>query len=313
MVSIGMLGVNHRTADLDFRELIARGASHLHGEKACFFPHPTVLLSTCNRTEIYFSADDLAEAHTDLLASLRLTIDCDFEQHFYSFFGIDCFFHLCRVAAGLDSAILAETEIQRQVRVAYAKAKDLPSALHYVFQKALKVSKDVRRCLQFQRGSPTLYGMLWQLASWKNKRVLLVGYSEINRGLISFLTHKGVTDLSLCTRSLLNLWVEGVRLVGRDALEKWQEYEIIVCASSSDEYLIQGEGETQVIFDLSVPRNVDPNVKATLYNIEQVGQLIKRQEGLLNIEQCEDFIWENVLKLIRIYQAKQNRSEKAIS
>jgi glutamyl-tRNA reductase len=311
MLSVGVLGINHKTADLPLRESIARGAQSLSGERALFFHHPTILLSTCNRIEIYFSADDLAQAHSDLLAHLRKQIEEPFEHRLYSYFGVDGFFHLCRVAAGLDSAILAETEIQRQVKVAYANSKRLPSSLHYVFQKALKVSKEIRSSLALQRGAPTLYGTLWRLAEWKNQRILLVGYSEINRGLISFLTHKGVKNISLCTRNPMQVWIEGVRVVSRSVLSQWQEYDVIVCASKADDYLIRGEGrENQVIFDLSVPRNVDPKVGALVYNIEEVNRLIEQKGAAHSLEQCEAFIWENVIKLIRIYRLKEREGDQ---
>src|SRR5271154_332014 len=108
---VGIMGINYKTSDLSFREKFSRVAEKLSGERALFFKHPTVLLSTCNRTEIYFSAEDLAEAHSDLLAFFRPHI---LEQRLYAYFGIDCFAHLSKVAAGLDSAIIAETEILRQ-------------------------------------------------------------------------------------------------------------------------------------------------------------------------------------------------------
>ncbi len=313
MVSIGVLGINYKTADLALRESIARGAQSLSGEKALFFPHPTILLSTCNRTEIYFSAPDLAAAHSDLLAHLRLQVAESFEHRLYSYFGVDCFFHICRVAAGLDSAIIAETEIQRQVKVAYANSKKLPSSLHFVFQKALKVSKEIRSDLALKRTAPTLYGTLWRLAEWKERKILLVGFSEINRGLISFLIHKGVKNISLCTQNPMQVWVEGVRVVSRKVLSVWQEYDVIVCASKADDYLIRGEGrEGQVIFDLSVPRNVDPNVGALVYNIEEVNMLIEQKEAAHSLEQCEAFIWENVVKLVRIYRIKTQRVPESV-
>lgn len=308
MLSIGVLGINYKTADLALRESIARGAQSLSGERALFFCYPTILLSTCNRTEIYFSAEDLAQAHSDLLAHLRMQIAEPFEHRLYSYFGVDCFFHLCKVAAGLDSAILAESEIQRQVKVAYANSRKLPSSLHFVFQKALKVSKEVRSGLALQRGAPTLYGTLWRLAEWKNRPILLVGYSEINRGLISFLMHKGIKNISLCTRDPSQVEIEGVRVVSRSVLSRWPEYDVIVCASKADDYLIRGNGNrSQVIFDLSVPRNVDPKVGALIYNIEEVNRLTEQKETAHALDRCETFIWENVLKLVRIYRFKTQR------
>ena len=308
MLNVGILGINFKTADVGLREAIARSAQSLSGERAVFFRHPTVLLSTCNRTEIYFSADDLGAAHSDLLAQLRKGVEEPFEHRFYSYFGIDCFAHLCRVASGLDSAILAETEIQRQVRVAYAQANQLPSCLHYLFQKALKVGKVIRNQQGLGRIVPSLYGALWQLAQWKNKKILLVGYSEINRGFASFLTHKGVEGFSLCTRNPASVDLEGVRAYDRSVLSRWQEYDIIVCASKAEGFLITGPSEARhCLFDLSVPRNVDPEVgkTATLYNIDQLTEW----KGVSRLDESESLLWENVVRLTQIYRAKIRRAQ----
>ena len=71
VLKVGVIGINHKIANLAFREAMARGAATLSGEKALFFPHPVLLLSTCNRTEIYFGGNDLASIHSDLLEWLR--------------------------------------------------------------------------------------------------------------------------------------------------------------------------------------------------------------------------------------------------
>jgi glutamyl-tRNA reductase len=291
-LKIGVLGINFKTGDLALREAVARAAVCFSDQRAIFFPHPTVLLSTCNRTEIYFSADDLAAAHSDLLAYLRL----QFEHRLYSYFGIDCFAHLCRVASGLESAIFAETEIQRQVKMAYLRSKGhLPSCMHYAFQKALKVGKEVRN--RADQG-PMLYGTLWKMADWRKGKVLLVGNSEINRGFASFLTHKKV-PFTLCTRN-----PEGAHAVDRSELDRWQQYDLIVCASKAEGFLITGQGRGQVIFDLSVPRNVDPAVGETtrLYNIDQLMQG-ERRDGML-----EELVWEHVIRLAQIYRFKNRHA-----
>lgn len=309
MLSIGVLGLNFKTANLSLREAIARGAQILAEKRAIPFCHPTVLLSTCNRTEIYFSALDLATTHSELLSFLRKQIKEPFEHKLYSYFGIDCFAHLCRVTAGLDSAIFAETEIQRQVKVAYLRSSEwrrLPSPLHYAFQKALKVGKLVRSQLNLE--APTLYSMLWQMAEWKNKQILLVGHSEINRGFASYLSHKGICRLSLCTKNPQLVQVEGCLVYDRSLLAHWQHFDLIVCASKAENYLITGSGDQRhMIFDLSVPRNVDPEVgkTATLFNIDQ---LVEQKRGSPNREQCEKLVLENVIKLIRIYRMKTHHA-----
>lgn len=291
---LGILGINYKTADLSFRETVARGAESLRGEKGLFFPHPTVLLSTCNRTEVYFTGPDLAEVLSFLLSHLRLQMEEPFEHRLYSYFGSDAFCHLCKVAAGLDSAIFAETEIQRQVKVAYAQAKHLSSQLHFAFQKALKVSKEIRS--HIQQGTPSLYATLWRLAEWKGKRILLVGYSELNRGLFSFLTHKGIGGIDFCSRGGIGY--------DRSHLARWSEYDVVVCATQADEYLIRGKSEKTIVFDLSVPRNVDPEIDAVLYNIEEVSRFIEERQ---TPEELEWLIRERVHRLTQIYALKTQR------
>ena len=310
-ISVGVIGLNFKTAELHLREEVARTVQRLEGNKGLFFHPPSVILSTCNRTEIYFSAKDLAAAQSTFLTYLREQIEDSFEHHLYSYFGIDCFAHLCRVTAGLDSAIFAETEIQRQVKIAYTKtsgAEKLPGTLHYLFQKSLKVGKLIRN--QLEQGASTLFARLWEVTCWQNKRILLVGYSEINRGFASYLQHKNIGNLSFCTTDPSLIQREGICFYNREILEKWQEFDLIVCASKADKYLITGIGTgAQIIFDLSVPRNVDPKVSkiGKLFNIDE---LSKGEIQSQNLDRCERLVWENVVKLSKIYRLKTQHARE---
>jgi glutamyl-tRNA reductase len=320
VLRVGVIGINFKTADLSLRESLARSAQKLSGERGIFFRHPTVILSTCNRTEIYFSGEELAEAHSDLLAWLRGQIEEPFEHRLYSYFGIDCFAHLCKVSAGLDSAILAETEIQRQVKVAYQRSSEiyvLPGAIHYLFQKALKVSKGIRCRLEVEGEGPSLFAAIWEMIEGSglhalSSRILLVGYSEINRGLASFLLHKGVKRFSLCTRNPQTVHLEGAIALDRTALKDWAQFDLIVCASRSNEFLIEGtSSKKHLIFDLSVPRNVDPRVGESplvqLYHLEQIK--VKRSLSERCLEECNGWIWQQVTQLARIYRQKNERAQ----
>ena len=244
LLKVGVIGLSHKTAPLLFREEIAKGADALAGEKGRFFPHATVLLSTCNRTEVYFSADDLAQAHSDLLLFLRRHIKGAFEHRLYSYFNLDCFLHLCKVTAGLDSAVLAETEIQRQVKMAYARAaqnSSLPACLHFIFQKGLRVGKSARSKGNW-RGAVSLPQTIWQIAEvfldrMFSRKVLFIGYSEMNRTLISYFEQKGIDSFTLCTTNPSQVQVP-YPCVDRSALEDWENFDCIICASLSDGYLI---------------------------------------------------------------------------
>src|SRR4051812_9744096 len=117
---VGIVGINHKLADLKLRERLAKACQKRFGPfQAVHGDHHFILLSTCNRTEVYFSSDDLAATHSYLLSILRTDVEEEFDHKLYSYFGTDCFSHLTRVTSGLDSAIIAETEIQGQVKTAY--------------------------------------------------------------------------------------------------------------------------------------------------------------------------------------------------
>jgi glutamyl-tRNA reductase len=319
ILQIGVVGINYKIADLSFRESIARAAAGLSGEKSLFFPHPIILLSTCNRTEIYFGGADLATSHVDLLSYLRKQIGEPFEHRLYSYFGLDCFAHLGRVTAGLDSAIIAETEIQRQVKTAYVKSCEfstLTSSMHYAFQKSLKLGKFVRSQFEIDRKAPTLFHAIWQLASEKlgplaAKRILLIGHSDLNRGIAFSLEKKGIKSFSLVTKNPAAVRLPGCTAHPRSELERWQEYDLLICAASSDSYLISGQSNRlQVVFDLSVPRNIDPqiaaNPKITLYNIEELNTWIEKKRDWQSAQTsfCNELVTKQTHLFARAYRHK---------
>lgn len=300
MLQVGVLGINHKTGDLQLREAIARASEFL------FFVHRIVVLSTCNRTEIYFSTTSLAEAHCDLLRVLRSLIVTPFEHHLYSYFGVDCLTHLCRVTAGLDSAILAETEIQRQVKQAYlhsSKKMRLPSPLHFLFQKALKVAKEIR--FRQPVSHISFPKILWQIIRQKEmqeSKTLFIGNSQINREVIDFFKKKGMRKIDLCTQT------EGFGFLNREVLTQWDQYDLIVAGTKAPHYLLHPKEmdlRPRLIFDLSVPRNVDPEIgrleNVKLYNIEELQNLVDQAKDL---RRSHELLRENVQRLCFSYRRK---------
>jgi glutamyl-tRNA reductase len=313
-MQIGILGINHKLANLKLRESLAQACQRRfsagnsnHGDAQKF-----VLLSTCNRTEIYFSSKSLPETHTYLLNILRQEVKEDFDQKLYSYFGRDCFHHLCRVAAGLDSAIVGETEILGQVKNAYEYASQyisLPEQLHYLFQKGLKVGKEVRSTLTMQRGLPDLEHAILNagmqnFSQLNSIKILFIGASDINHKVLTFLKGKGLPEITLCNRSL-NVANEmakayGLQILPWERLNDWKFFDWIVCGTKASKCLIQPQelaGNRKLLIDLSVPRNIDPAIKdqegVTLLNIDEINESlsVRRQqmseaialaEGLVN-------------------------------
>lgn len=303
---VGVLGINHKLADLKFRELLAIACQKRFGAgKNAHGEHAFVLLSTCNRTEIYFSSDDLAETHTYLINILRqeVLINEDFDQKLYSFFRQDCFFHLCRVTAGLDSAIVAETEIQGQVKAAYestAAYSLLPKELHYIFQKSLQIAKAVRTSLLHLRGMPDLEHAVWNAGMGvfdqiSQKNVLFVGASTINLKILAFMQGKQMGKLTICNRTpgLAESVANGYQVMNLPwkELTRWVEYDWIIFGTKSPNYLISKKElnhqcvlSKKVIIDLCVPRNVDPELGKyfVLQNIDQLNRVLKVRKQHMN-------------------------------
>lgn len=292
-----MVGINHKLADLKLREQLAKTcqkrfgtANSVHGH------HHFILLSTCNRTEVYFSSEDLALTHTYLLSILRSDVEEECDQKLYSYFGIDCFAHLIRVTTGLDSAILAETEIQGQVKLAYEQAMtycSLPKELHFLFQKSLGISKKIRSTLQLGRGMPSLEHAIFNTGKYffkelESPRILFVGASEINDKILAYLKSKELHDITICNRSKYKAQAiaekHEIQLLHWEQLAQWPFYDWIVFGTKSPDYLIKKADivsksiSQKLIIDLCVPRNVEPNLgfhpHITVLNIDQINRLL---------------------------------------
>jgi len=300
-MKIGVVGINHKQADLTQRELLAKICQKKFGKHApVHLHHSFLLLSTCNRTEIYFSSEDLGEAHSYILKSLRGEI---FEQLLYSFFGIDCFYHLSRVTAGMDSAILWESDIQCQVKKAYEEAchsSRLPKELHFLFQKALHNGKLVRRNFSTTPAIPDLEHAIFssgvEFFGKIPQKILIVGASAINLKVLSYLQRKGCDQITLCNRStkrgILAQEKYQCDFLPWKEKNRWNEYDWIIYGTKSPTLLLRekevGKACGKCIMDLSVPRNVDPNIQSTdelqLFNIDDLHQIVReKRAGLVRL------------------------------
>jgi glutamyl-tRNA reductase len=331
-VKVGVMGINYKSSDLSLREVIAKACERCLGsESAAAAKLNIVLLSTCNRTEIYFSDEDLAQAHSELLSLLREEVQVAFEHKIYSYFGIDCFAHLAKVAAGLDSQIVAETEIQRQVKGAYLNAslhRQLPSAIHFLFQKSLKISKSLRSNYPHLQTRVSLEDTLFNLSSLmleeiQRRRIFFVGNSEINRKIIHHFKRKGAGEMSLCTRApaMASELDSSVKVCDWSHLTSWSEYDIVICGTSQHHTLLSEEQlspdkalSSRLIFDLSVPRNVDPKLgrhpQIALLNIEELGKLIlKRQrDHVREFKNWEEKIQSAASFQLALFHEKESRT-----
>lgn len=326
LMQIGVLGINFKSAEIGTRELVSKACQRqLSWKSDAAREYSCVVLTTCNRTEIYFSADNLADAHSHLLNLLREEIPAAFEHKLYSYFGLDCFLHLAQVTSGLDSLIVAESEIQRQVRISYEQTllyRPLPSCMHYLFQKSLKLGKEVRSSLSFSQTQVTIAKILYEISQqmWKDFSqipLLFIGNSEINRRVMAYFKRKGVRNISLCTRSPFSAQEmaekEGLSLLPWEKLSTWTDYPLVICGSNAPHYIVSHPRDhlaTRLIFDLSVPRNVDPLLARhpllTLLNMEELSKLIDscQRRSAIEIDRAEGILLEGVQRYVAFFRQK---------
>lgn len=331
-MQIGVLGINHKSSELALREAVAKAADQCFGKKSLWGSWLNgVLLSTCNRTEIYFSGEALPEVHSQILSVLREAILPPFEHGLYSYFGVECFSHLAIVTSGLDSAVTFETEIQGQVKAAYEAScleKKLPSALHFLFQKCLKIGKEVRSLFPISQQGFSFEQMIYQLVKnffydLNSINILFVGNSEINRKILSLFHKKAEGKMTLCTSHQADLFQEEyphIQICKREDLHCPLEYELIICGTYMQNYFIsradleeKKEVRARLILDLAVPRNVDPLVQSHPYvqllNIDDLARCMDQKKAFYEqeIERSLFKIREKAKNQIDLFAQKSSR------
>lgn len=258
---LAVIGLSYQQASLEQREKFARLLPTL----LPIFSHH-VFLETCNRVELYFSHKDPFRFFTE-----RASFFQGYAIFFYQ--NEQCFEHLMRVTSGCDSALFGETEVQGQVKRAYLKAKDLNFELHFLFQKALHVSKKLRLLFPgLSHGwSSLIRDFLSKKRCFKKESILLIGSCCLNQSIIQMIYPLNPNLSLLCDKKIKTK----AQLVSTDSLERWFEYDIIIVAtkqfSCGFEVPLWGL-KTSLILDLSVPRKVPLSLsqKIDLYNTEDL-------------------------------------------
>ncbi|MCB1084520.1 MAG: hypothetical protein KDK60_00280 [Chlamydiia bacterium] len=308
---VGVMGINYKSSSLELREILARTFQKVFGRSQV---NNHVLLSTCNRTELYFG-EPLADRHIQILGKLKEEIDVSFEHALYSYFGKDCFNHLGRVISGVDSAIFGESDIQRQVKRSYEKVRvrsTLSSEIHYLFQKGLKIGKEIRSSFLMSNKELPLPQAIQSIIHWHGypleaAKILLVGNSSINRKLLSFFQHLGKKGITLATRMKTEI-PQDVVCSDWEALKKWDQFDVVICGTIHEGYVLpklERVSKKTLLFDLSIPRNIPPefqkNPQLKLYNIDQIGEVAAERKSEKEIALCETLIEKAVARQMKLF------------
>lgn len=301
---IGVLGLNHRTAPVELREQLAFSREELavalrRVKEELHIPE-CVILSTCNRVELYTVLPELDgnEARLKQFLAYFHKLDPGFVgDRFYWYLQPDSVRHLFRVAAGLESMVVGESEIQGQVKEAYEIAASLDCVgrvFHPLFQASLRTGKEVRAKTRIGQGAISVSSVAVELArkifkDLTTKTILLMGTGQMGEATLQSLKGQGAGKILVANRSTeraipLAKAVGGQVIRLPDLETALVEADMVICSTAADDYLLtqsqirqiyaQRQDRPLCFIDISVPRNLDPRIAdlegVYLYDIDDL-------------------------------------------
>jgi glutamyl-tRNA reductase len=231
-VSVVVIGLNHRTMPLDLFERMTIAdsglAKALHELVSYDNLSEAVVLSTCNRTEVYAVAERFHGAYHDIRNFFEDTAYLppeEFVDHLYVHYDRESVRHLFAVTAGLDSAVVGEAEILGQVKTAWEKARTEETAgpvLNLLFRHAVETGKRARTDTAIGRGTVSVSQSAVEMAverlgSLAGRRVLVLGAGEMAEGMAVALRAAGVDDVLVANRTWDRARALADRIAGREA------------------------------------------------------------------------------------------------
>jgi glutamyl-tRNA reductase len=327
-MSVVVLGLNHQSAPVELRERFAFAEAAIPPAlaelRASGIAAEGVILSTCNRVEIYAASERPGE---EVFAGLKRFLGesrgCGLlaAETVYMHAEPDSLHHLFRVAAGLNSMVLGETEILGQLKKAYDLALQhghTGGRLNKAFQRAFNVAKLIRTETQIQRGSVSVANVAVELAeriftTLKERRVLILGAGDTGEKAAKALVSRGAAGVVVANRSLERGQALATELGGEavafDAFAgQLARVDIVVSSTAAPGFVLdaptlrswvkQRRGRPLLLVDLAVPRDIDPAANELdgvfLYNVDDLqtiaaGYLEQRKK---DIARCEEIIRE---------------------
>jgi glutamyl-tRNA reductase len=296
-VSVVVIGLNHRTAPLDLLERMAVGdvqmSKALHDLTTRENVSEAVVLSTCNRTEVYAVAERFHGAFADIrnfLGDISFLPPEEFADHLYVHYDSAAAAHLFAVVSGLDSVVLGESEIQGQVKHGWELAHEEGTAgktLNLLFRHALQAGKRARTETGIARNIASVSHAAVAMATERlgdltGKRVLVLGAGDMGEGMLTALVGAGVGDVLVTNRTRSRADELAARVGGRsvallDMPDHLAEVDVLLTSTGSRALMVEaadlapimadrrradGEVRPLLIVDIAVPRDVDPAVGA---------------------------------------------------
>ncbi len=289
-MNIVVVGLSHKTASVDIREKVAFMPTQMEKPLQAVIALPditeAIIVSTCNRVEIYATTRDIAGGMARLKRFLadyhNLPLDT-LEPHLYSHHGEAAIRHVFRVAASLDSMVVGEPQILGQIKTAYGYAAEYKSSgivLNRFLHKAFSVAKRVRTETKIASSAVSVSFAAVELAKkifgdLSDKTVLLIGAGEMCELAAKHFLNSGVRGVMVTNRTFeravkLAEEFEGKAIQFEDLFDQLHKADIILSSTGATHFIIKPKDVEDVIrrrklkpmffIDIAVPRDIDPKV-----------------------------------------------------
>jgi glutamyl-tRNA reductase len=321
------ISLSHKTAPVQIRELISLNEREIHSIllklREFFSLNDVLILSTCNRTEVYYSHDlDLSTEIIKLIGLEKGLSDVVNYLEYFQIFNDDraAISHLFRVSIGLEAQVVGDIQISNQVKRSYQAAADLDMAgpfLHRLMHTVFFTSKRIVQETAFRDGAASLsYATIELIDSLTSNtfqpRILLIGVGEIGEDVAKNMVHLPDAKVKIANRTFAKaeeiasqLGFEVVPF--ENVFEAMEEADVIVSSIMlSDPFITKALVKKfqiqsyKLLVDLSVPRSIEPSVEdvpgVILYNVDNIRSKATEalEKRMASIPQVEELINESI-------------------
>ena len=345
------IGLNHQTAPLSIREKLAFTAAQLPEALRDLALHAAeaVILSTCNRTELYCVGD--ADAVIEWLAHYHNVSEAEIRPYLYTLGCSQTIHHAFRVACGLDSMVLGEPQILGQMKEAVRVAKAQNSVgtwLNALFQRTFAAAKEVRTHSGVGDNVVSMASAAYRMAEQvfsdiHSLNILFVGAGEMNESVAAYFAAKQPRTLTVANRTaeraeaLCRKLGQNARTAAlEDVPSQLAQYDVVIVCTASERELITQEmaaqsaaqrgGRTQFFLDLAVPRNIEPQVAhvrgTVLFTVDDMAERVHQgkearqaaaaaAEEMVQAKVAEFLAWQQSRQRVPLICALRDEGERA--
>lgn len=337
---IFVAGLSYKTAPVEVREKLAVRPSLLPC-RGCKLKlnaglDEVVLLSTCNRVEIY-GTTQWVQGKVHWIFQ-QLAPDVDVTPYVYVKEGVAAIEHLFSVTSGLDSMVIGETEITGQVKNAYFAAKEAGltgRVMNRLFQTALQIGKEIRTHTAIGRGATSVGSVAVELAgkifdrNFENKTVMILGAGKMGEACVRHLAKSGAQSVLVANRCVERAEALAKEFGGRalsfdDRMKALIEADIVVSSTGCPttvlhkneiaEILPARANRPLILIDIAVPRDIAADVEdlenVYLYNIDHLETIVRENSKMREQElsKCNEIITRGATALIERFNPRETKN-----